>query len=83
MNAAKPASLRHWSCQDGLMEGVYRRYLERCNQHRFEELGEFVDAEVRVNGVATDLGAYAAGLRWVVDAFPDYHWELQHLLVDG
>ncbi|MEI8407204.1 MULTISPECIES: ester cyclase [unclassified Kribbella] len=65
------------------METFYRGYLERCNQHRFDELGEFVDADVRVNGVATGLDAYAAGLRSVVDAFPDYHWDLQHLLVDG
>jgi predicted ester cyclase len=61
----------------------YRRYLQRCNQHRFEELGEFVDRDVRVNGAPMGLDGYAAGLRSVVEAFPDYHWELQHLLVDG
>jgi predicted ester cyclase len=60
----------------------YRRYIERCNEHRFEELGEFVHEEVRV-GDATGLDPYAAGLRAVVDAFPDYHWDLQQLLVDG
>jgi predicted ester cyclase len=61
----------------------YRRYLRRCNDHRFEELDEFVAEEVRVNGVAQDLDRYAAGLRAVVEAFPDYHWDLQRLLVDG
>ncbi|MFI6678238.1 ester cyclase [Kribbella sp. NPDC050470] len=65
------------------MKAFYRRYLERCNEHRFEELGEFVAADVRVNGSVTGLAGYAAGLRSVVDAFPDYHWEIQHLLVDG
>ncbi|TCO34581.1 putative ester cyclase [Kribbella steppae] len=65
------------------MEAFYRRYLTRCNEHRFDDLGEFVDADVRVNGVPTGLDQYAAGMRAVVDAFPDYHWDLQHLLVDG
>lgn len=65
------------------MKAFYRRYLDRCNEHRFEELGEFVADDVRVNGDAMGLAGYAAGLRSVVDAFPDYHWELQHLLVDG
>jgi predicted ester cyclase len=61
----------------------YRRYLERCNDRRFEELDRFVGAEVRVNGTPQGLDQYVAGLRAVVEAFPDYHWELQHLLVDG
>jgi len=64
-------------------QAFYRRYLERCNEHRFEELGEFVDENVRVNGAEMGLDGYAAGLRAVVDAFPDYHWDLQQLLVDG
>ena len=65
------------------METFYRRYLERCNEHRFDELGDFVDPEVEVNGAPAGLDQYAAGLRSVIEAFPDYHWDLQHLLVDG
>jgi predicted ester cyclase len=65
------------------METFYRRYLEHCNEHRFDELGDFVDPEVEVNGAPTGLDQYAAGLRSVIEAFPDYHWDLQHLLVDG
>jgi predicted ester cyclase len=61
----------------------YRRYLERCNEHRFGELGEFVDEDVWVNGTTQGLDQYIAGLRAVVEAFPDYHWDLRHLLVDG
>jgi predicted ester cyclase len=61
----------------------YRRYLERCNDHRFEQLGEFVDEHVKVNGDPVGLEQYGAGLRAVVDAFPDYHWDLRQLLVDG
>jgi predicted ester cyclase len=61
----------------------YPRYIERCNAHRFEELGEFVASDVRVNDAAVGLAGYVAGLRAVVEAFPDYHWNLRRLLVDG
>jgi predicted ester cyclase len=59
----------------------YRRYLQRCNEHRFHELGEFVADDV--NGPTEGLSRYIAGLCAVVEAFPDYQWELQRLLVDG
>ena len=61
----------------------YERYIARCNEHRFAELGEFVAPDVRVNGAPMGFDGYAAGLESVVNAFPDYHWDLQHLLVDG
>ncbi|MFI5695292.1 ester cyclase [Kribbella sp. NPDC051586] len=65
------------------LEEFYRSYLGRCNEHRFEELGEFVDDRVEVNGAPHDVGHYAAGLRTVVQQYPDFHWELKHLLIDG
>lgn len=58
----------------------YKRYLQRCNQHRFDELGEFVANDV--NGPTVGLSGYISGLQAVVEAFPDYHWELHRLLVD-
>ena len=60
----------------------YRRYINRCNEHRFDELHEFVDQNVEVNGAVHGLRKYGAGLRSVVEAFPNFHWELQHLLID-
>lgn len=61
----------------------YRRYIECCNEHRFEELGEFVAEDVRGGDGLPGLENYIAGCRAVVEAFPDYHWEIQHLVVDG
>ncbi|MGY1808253.1 ester cyclase [Blastococcus sp. SYSU D00669] len=62
---------------------TYRRYNAACNAHRFDELGEFVHEELVVNGERAALAPYAEGLRAVVRAFPDYRWEIEHLLVDG
>ena len=65
------------------LEGFYRRYNAACNDHRFDRLGEFVAEDVRVNGEVQGLAGYVAGLREVVGAFPDYRWDVRHLLVDG
>jgi predicted ester cyclase len=70
-------------CDRTDLEAFYRRYLQRCNEHRFGDLGEFVGENVEVNGAVQGLRRYAEGLGSVVEAFPDFHWDLRHLLVDG
>lgn len=65
------------------LESFYRRYNERCNDHQFALLGDFVAENVEVNGQVQGLGAYVAGLEAVTRAFPDYRWNLCHLLIDS
>jgi predicted ester cyclase len=65
------------------LETTYRRYNRLCNAQRFDRLGEFVAQDVEVNGEVQGLPAYVDGLRAVVRAFPDYRWDLRHLLVSG
>jgi predicted ester cyclase len=65
------------------LAGTYRRYNEACNAHRFDDLADFVHDELVVNGERISRAEYAEGLRAVVRAFPDYRWEIEHLLVDG
>jgi hypothetical protein len=36
-----------------------------------------------VNGALQGVRRYAAGLRNVVREYPDFHWDLRHLLIDG
>ena len=62
------------------LSAFYKRYLMRCNEHRFDELGGFVARDV--NGPREGLSRYIAGLRAVTEAFADYHWDLQRLLID-
>ena len=74
-----------WSGTHVGMESLadwYRRYLRRCNEHRFDTLSEFVADDVVVNDATQGLATYVAGLEAVGRAFPDYHWELRHLLID-
>jgi predicted ester cyclase len=72
MDTASPVALKDF----------YRRYNQACNEHRFAELEEFVADDVLVDGEPRGLPGYIAALEAVGRAFPDYRWDLQHLLVD-
>ena len=65
------------------LEAFYRRYNACCNAHELDRLGEFVAPRVRVDGEDRTIADYTANLRAVIYAFPDYRWDLRHLLVDG
>lgn len=65
------------------VEPLYRLYNAACNAHEFDRLAEFVAQDVLVNGETQGLQAYLRGLEVWVQAFPDFRWDLQHLLVDG
>jgi predicted ester cyclase len=67
----------------GEIESFYRRYNRRCNDHKFDRLGEFVADSVEVNGRVQGVDEYITGLQTVIRAFPDYRWDLRHLLIDG
>jgi predicted ester cyclase len=60
----------------------YERYLSCCNEHRFDQLGEFVSEQVGGSGAVDGLAAYVDRLEAVCTAFPDYRWELQQVVVE-
>jgi predicted ester cyclase len=68
---------------DDDLTAFYRRYNACCNEHRFDDLREFVADDVVINSVDRGLRAYGDVLRVVVRAFPDYRWELRHLLIEA
>jgi predicted ester cyclase len=65
------------------LRDFYRRYNRCCNAHEFDRVGEFVAEQVQVDGEAQTLARYQANLRGWVEAFPDFRWELQHLIIEG
>lgn len=61
---------------------LYAAYLEACNDHDFTRMQGFYRPVLVVNDVpmaATDVTAQFAP---VVAAFPDWRWEVRHLVVD-
>jgi steroid delta-isomerase-like uncharacterized protein len=65
------------------LETFYLRYNACCNEHRFEDVAEFVARDVVIDGAERGVAAYAAELRAVVRAFPDYRWEVRRLVIDA
>jgi predicted ester cyclase len=61
----------------------YERYLACCNENRFDELGEFVDEQVSGSGSVDGLAAYVERVKAVRTGFPDYHWELREVVIEG
>lgn len=62
---------------------LYNSYLERCNEHDFAGMTTFYAPAIKINGVPTDAGAVTAQFAPLITAFPDWHWEVRHLVVDG
>src|SRR5438128_14341 len=66
---------------DDQFAAFYRRYNMCCNEHAYSDLRDFVAPGAAINGVERGVDAYIEGQRSVVRAFPDYRWELRHLVV--
>ena len=62
---------------------LYLSYLEYCNEHDFDGMASFYTSTIKVNDVPMDPAAVAAQFAPLFSAFPDWHWEIRALLVDG
>ena len=62
---------------------LYLSYLEYCNVHDFDRMASFYASTIKVNDVPMDPAAVAGQFEPLISAFPDWHWEIRHLVVDG
>ncbi|GHH32783.1 ester cyclase [Lentzea cavernae] len=60
----------------------YLRYISALDAHEIDRMDEFVADEVLLNGEPGSRDAVTADMRSIIDAVPDFHWEVQELLVD-
>ncbi|MEM6104685.1 ester cyclase [Mycobacterium sp. 050272] len=61
---------------------LYLAYLKCCNEHDFDGMASFYTPTIQVNDAPMDPAAVAAQFAPIVFAFPDWHWDLRHLVVD-
>jgi aspartyl-tRNA synthetase len=62
---------------------LYLSYLKCCNEHDVERMASFYTSTIKVNDVPMDPAAVAAQFPPLFSAFPDLHWEIRNLVVDG
>jgi predicted ester cyclase len=62
---------------------LYMSYLEFCNEHDVNGMAAFYTPTIKVNDVPMGPDAVAAQFPPLFSAFPDWHWEIRHLVVDG
>jgi predicted ester cyclase len=46
-------------------------------------MASFYTPTIKVNDVAMDPAAVTAQFAPLISAFPDWHWEMRHIVVDG
>ncbi|PZF68961.1 ester cyclase [Curtobacterium sp. MCPF17_047] len=71
--------------RESLSQQWYMSYLAACNDRRFEDLARYVHPEVdgSLEGSVRGVGDYVAGVRRITDAFPDYRWTMERLVIEG
>ena len=62
---------------------LYLSYLKYCNGHDFDRMATFYTSTIKVNDVPMDPAAVTAQFEPLISAFPDWHWEMRHIVVDG
>jgi predicted ester cyclase len=62
---------------------LYMSYLGFCNKHDVDGMASFYTSTIKVNDVPMDPAAVAAQFPSLFSAFPDWHWEIRHLIVDA
>ncbi len=62
---------------------LYLSYLKYCNEHNLDRMASFYTSTIKVNDVPMDPAAVTAQFEPLISAFPDWHGEKRHLVVDG
>ena len=63
-------------------EVLYLSYLNYCNEHDVDRMASFYTSPIKVDDVAMDPAAVTAQFAPLFSAFPDWHWEMRHIVVD-
>jgi predicted ester cyclase len=65
------------------LRSLYLSYLECCNEHDVDRMASFYTSTIKVNDMPMGPAGVAAQFAPLFSAFPDWHWEMRHLVVDG
>ncbi|KAF4345213.1 aspartyl-tRNA synthetase [Fusarium beomiforme] len=60
-----------------------QKYLEHCNAHDFEAMRSFYTSPIVINDKPITPEEVTASFQPMIDAFPDWHWDVKNLTVQG
>jgi aspartyl-tRNA synthetase len=78
-----PLGGRREDMSDGKILEMYTAYLAACNDRAWETIAGFVHSSVLVNGVQRTREQYVDDIRKTIAVFPDYTWELRHVVEES
>ncbi|WP_433869657.1 ester cyclase [Saccharopolyspora sp. CA-218241] len=65
------------------LRDFYERYVAALNAREFGRMDEFVHESIVMHSEPSTRAALVAQLHSIVDAVPDFHWEVQDLAING
>ncbi|ANI42651.1 ester cyclase [Mycolicibacterium vaccae] len=65
------------------LRDFYRRYVEAANAREFDRMNEFINDQTAHYGEPGTRDAVVASLEAIIDAVPDFHWQVTELLITG
>ncbi len=67
---------------DSTLRDFYQRYLTTLDAHEIGKMADYIADEVLLNGEPGTRDDVTADMRHILDAVPDFHWQLEELLID-
>ena len=67
---------------DSELREFYRLYLTTLDAHEIDKMDQFVADRIMLNGQWGTRSDVVADMSSIVDAVPDFHWDLRELLID-
>ncbi|MDW5326936.1 ester cyclase [Plantactinospora sp. KLBMP9567] len=67
---------------DNGLRSWYLRYIRQFNARKFNDMNEFINDQVLLNGEPGTGDGVIAVQKRDIDAVPDLHWEVKELLFD-
>lgn len=72
-----------YAAQNEEQRALYLSYIEYCNAHNFEAMESFYTSPINVNDEPWAPSKVTMQFKPLIAAFPDWHWEIRNLSIDG
>ncbi|KAK4449740.1 hypothetical protein QBC34DRAFT_403921 [Podospora aff. communis PSN243] len=84
MTSQQPPSVLPETGPDDPRRILYQSYINHCNAHNFKAMEDFYTSPtININDEPWPTEKVTAQFKPLVEAFPDWKWEIRHFAIDG